>query len=885
MLCSMKSRRAAAAAALLLLSAIALSAEDFGRTFSIAKPPAWVKEDAGAFKETAAKNGESEICLLADYQENVAEEEFYVRIASRLLTSEGVQDGSTIMVNYDPSYQTLIFHYIRVVRGKQTSSRLSREAVNLLRRETDIEWSMIDGSVTASTVLKDVRPGDIVDYAYTVRGRNPVLGGKFSDSFSIGWGIGVARERVRILCPAGRKLQYRTVGAEAEPSVTSAKGVVEYLWELSDLAPVLDEDLTPSWHVSYPWIEISEFADWAAVRKWALPLYPPAALPKGIKTLTSEWGRSATAAQKLEAALDYVQQEIRYVGVELGEGSHKPRSPAVVYAQRFGDCKDKTYLLCSILADMGVKAYPVLVNTYARASVADFLPSPYNFNHVIAAVAVGDERVFVDPTDAYQRGPVLQRFVPDYGYGLAVASGEEDLVKFGGHQGRPPDVEMTEKFISAGREEPAELTVETRASGRAADDLRAEFAANSTAEMAKSYLDYYAASYPAIESAGDLDVRDDTNRNEFTVVEKYRIPGFWTLQEDEQAYTAEFFADAVYDQIPMPRTKIRTSPFALEHPNRVRERIEVSLPEPWPDVSEKDTVTTAAFTLTAECTTKDTLVVLDYLYESLAESVPVSEVRAYNEKVQNIDEILGYSLTWPVDDAGKKAAPAAISDGSGIDASVLMIMVLCALLLAVGSWGAYRFAVKPSGTAAPAQGQGGPETGARMDAQAPLVAPVSPSAPAPRFGELSGLGGWLILVAAQLFLNPVIALRNIWSSRDMYSVSRWYALTNPASADYNAVWWPYLLFQIVVNLAVVAAAVPGIVLFFQKRRRFPAFYIAFLILLAFSALGAMLFGRALGAAEGAGPDFARAIATAGVALAVWLPYILTSRRVKNTFVR
>ena len=70
-----------------------------------------------------------------------------------------------------------------------------------------------------------------------------------------------------------------------------------------------------------------------------------------------------TDEQKVLSALHFVQDEVRYMGIEMGVNSHKPHAPDAVFAQRFGDCKDKTYLFCTLLQGMNIPAYPVLVNT------------------------------------------------------------------------------------------------------------------------------------------------------------------------------------------------------------------------------------------------------------------------------------------------------------------------------------------------------------------------------------------------------------------------------------------------------------------------------------------------------------------------------------------
>jgi len=103
------------------------------------------------------------------------------------------------------------------------------------------------------------------------------------------------------------------------------------------------------------------------------------------------------------------------------------------------------------------------------------------------------------------------------------------------HQGVAPEVQIVERLRAGGRGEPAELTVETTARGGAADDARRQFASSRLEEIATSYLNYYASRYPGIESSAEPGTEDDEAANVFRVVERYRIPVFWT-EEDGDAW-------------------------------------------------------------------------------------------------------------------------------------------------------------------------------------------------------------------------------------------------------------------------------------------------------------------------------------------------------------
>ena len=49
---------------------------------------------------------------------------------------------------------------------------------------------------------------------------------------------------------------------------------------------------------------------------------------------------------------------MRYLGFELGTGAYAARPPDEVYARRFGDCKDKSLLLATMLRELGVEVVP-----------------------------------------------------------------------------------------------------------------------------------------------------------------------------------------------------------------------------------------------------------------------------------------------------------------------------------------------------------------------------------------------------------------------------------------------------------------------------------------------------------------------------------------------
>jgi len=145
-----------------------------------------------------------------------------------------------------------------------------------------------------------------------------------------------------------------------------------------------------------------------------------------------------------------------------------------------------------------------------------------------------------------------------------------------------------------------------------------------------------------------------------------------------------------------------------------------------------------------------------------------------------------------------------------------------------------------------------------------------------------GIGGWLVLPMLGMIATPILQLINLANpANGLGNVSS----LGPLIA--NLIWIEALLN---FGLLVVAPALL-LVQFFGKRRRFPRWYIvwtsatAVFVVLdlfvgyaafheAYEASGTPLFNR----------ETLRALAGALVGVCVWIPYMVNSVRVKNTFV-
>ena len=136
-----------------------------------------------------------------------------------------------------------------------------------------------------------------------------------------------------------------------------------------------------------------------------------------------------------------------------------------------------------------------------------------------------------------------------------------------------------------------------------------------------------------------------------------------------------------------------------------------------------------------------------------------------------------------------------------------------------------------------------------------------------------------------LFVFPlrvaVVLAADYWP---LFERGVWASLTSPGAAFYHPLWAPVLLYEVFCNVAFVAFDLALLVLLFKRARRFPAAFIAFALLNLFfvvsdAALGWQIPAVAARGLEGFATEIGRSLAV----VAIWVPYMLVSKRVRNTF--
>jgi transglutaminase-like putative cysteine protease len=339
----------------------------------------------------------------------------------QVLTDAGAAQLREQQFGYVPGHQTFTVNWLRVVRpdGSVVSAA-----------PTQVQESDVPAPVSTSPVYSDqkivrmslsgVTSGTILDAYFTVDDTKPALKGDFAQAYVFTPGSSIERARFILDVPSSITPRIKEENLDFGRSVKVAGSRTRYTWARNKTPMVRSEPFAADSNGVVMRVRVGAPLSWSDVSKWYSDLAREryAATPRLVHIVDSLVTGAKTRDDSIRAVHRWVAQDIRYVGIELGIGGYQPRMPDVVISTGYGDCKDKATLFVAALTHLGMRAFPVLLSSNATARRD--LPTPQQFNHEIAAVALpGGGYQFVDLTASFNAYGELPTRIQG-GFGLLI---------------------------------------------------------------------------------------------------------------------------------------------------------------------------------------------------------------------------------------------------------------------------------------------------------------------------------------------------------------------------------------------------------------------------------------------------------------------------------
>lgn len=792
--------------------------------------------------------------LLVDYQTRITENgvEHFYHFVFQVNDLKAVQENSTLFIGFNPEYEELILHSITNIRNRTKIEKLRADRIQLLNSEQELEYQIFNGTKMASIILEDIRVGDKIEYSFTLKGNNPVFNHLYFGKYMTQWSVPVHAFKLRFLHPENRKINIRYHGERLSPQIFHNNQFKEYRWEASKLKPISNEGDLPSNYSLYPWIQFSEADSWNDIIEWAMPLYqstPDAnsELQEIIHRISSTYN---TKDLQLLAVLQFVQEKIRYLGIEIGTSSYQPNPPSLVLKRRFGDCKDKTLLMVALLQELRIEAYPALVNTKLRDSISKWLPSATAFNHVIVHAKLNGKTYWLDPTRWPQKGTLNHLYQPDYGKALLIKTETKHLIPM--PKARVAKKVVTDKWEFNEQENSALYQIDTEYTGHLADDMRQNLKSNPQEETEKSYVNYFAKIYPDIIVHRPFKISDDTEKNVLNVEEFYKVLNVWQKDKDKQNLEANFYPADFYEYVRKPTTLHRKLPYALRHPVHIEQKTRIHIGKDWNIPPSKIQLSNRAFNFVKSSTYANGVLNLEYRYHSTSSSITAEDMPIYLTDREAMDNSLGYRLL-------KYGQKGTINNQSGqINWTLMVLFSVACIFFLIAATRIYKY-----------------------DSNLPK-APLNETDE-----NLNGIRSWLILAALGLIATPILVIKLLYTEiLPLLFVTQWDLLTGVGSELYHPGWAPLIITETLANLGLLFFSSVILLLFFQKRRSAPGLYIKYQAI----TIAAVLLDYFVlthfepTASQMNSSDLADTIRSVVFSI-IWIAYFKTSKRVKATFTK
>ena len=619
-------------------------------TLSINDKATWINEHQADLNQKQSDDYGSSY-LLFDQQIIVKDQTQaeYIRIVAQVNNSHGLTDLGKISIAFDPTYQSLQVHNVTIIRDMQPINVLEQVEFELIRQESELSHGIYNGKETALLLLEDLHINDVLDYDYTITGKNPIFNNHVFEVFGLEWSIPVRDLHIKVSIPKNKKINYRTHKNQATPKKTSTSNRVDYTWHLQNIQAIDYQGNYPAWYVASDYLELSEFRNWNQVAKWAAGVFAiDTSLDVETHALVRTWQQSNDALAKTAKALKFVQDKVRYLGIEIGVNSHKPRPPSETYATKYGDCKDKTMLLHAMLKAMNIDSKPLLVSTELDKGIVDMLPSPGLFNHVILQVRINGSTYWIDPTVTNQGSSLISLSLPDFAYGLVIDEQTKALSPIKRLDTQINRKTTIELLNIAAKKTTIPLQIETQNYGQFAENWRSSFAANSKRQIQNQFESHTNQIYGNATTNQNIEVNDDISENKLTIKEHYELKEPW--KQNIRFEYIETFAHSLLAYVELPSRINRDSPLGLPYPLSIEHQFIINDSSKEIEVDEKSIdVKTDQIAYSKTVVKKDQQIIISHQLQILKDHVKVIDLEQYYDAIKSIKVQLSAMIGLPIE--------------------------------------------------------------------------------------------------------------------------------------------------------------------------------------------------------------------------------------------
>ncbi|MDB5141710.1 MAG: hypothetical protein JWQ66_423, partial [Mucilaginibacter sp.] len=226
------------------------------------------------------------------------------------------------------------------------------------------------------------------------------------------WAVQFAQYKISVDPKTG--FRYLNKHTNIKPEKIKDGDLDQYTWHVNNLKAIKPEDDAEDWQV-LPKILFAtnafqyagfpgDISTWQNYGKWqqALNADVCSLSPERAEEIKKMTANIKTDREKAKFLYEYMQQNMRYVSIQLGIGGLKPFAATFVDQKKYGDCKALSNYMYALLKAVNIPSYYAIINAGTNEEPADpsFPSDP--FNHVILCVPFKGDTTWLECTSSTQ---------------------------------------------------------------------------------------------------------------------------------------------------------------------------------------------------------------------------------------------------------------------------------------------------------------------------------------------------------------------------------------------------------------------------------------------------------------------------------------------------
>lgn len=290
-------------------------------------------------------------------------------------------------------------------KGKQTAKYKKKDMYSVAIGEGLVE----DGYMTYYKISTANYPITL-EFSYEVKLKSIL---SLPDFHLISSKEAVVESNYSIKFPIGINIRYKPKFTSITPQTADDGKYKTYKWAVKNLPVIEDEEGSASGVSKFPHVNIvadrfsyygseGDLSSWKNFGAWINSLYNgldelPADRQQFFRDLVKDAPNDTEKARRIYA---YLQENFRYVSIQLGIGGLRPFSATFTDQKKYGDCKALSNYMRAALKAVGISSHVAIINAEYDAEPVDADFPANEFNHVILCIPQPRDSIWLECTSA-----------------------------------------------------------------------------------------------------------------------------------------------------------------------------------------------------------------------------------------------------------------------------------------------------------------------------------------------------------------------------------------------------------------------------------------------------------------------------------------------------